>query len=144
MTVKRYLGKIKVLNEVIEWKREERQKLEEEIKSMQGIRYDKSKVDKSEKRDGFTAAVIKLMEMSNEIEEFILEKAAVRNRIIEELSMMSHHDELGAKILKMRYVDGKSLEQISVELSYSYIWIRQKHIEAMNLFGELHPEINKK
>lgn len=47
--------------------------------------------------------------------------------------MINRFNGLNNKILKMKYIDGKSLKQIADELSYSYSYIMTKHANLVKV-----------
>lgn len=65
-------------------------------------------------------------ELSRRVEE--LEKE--RDEIVQ---MIDKFNGLNQKILKMKYVDGLTLESIAEELRYSYSYIKSKHAEIMRI-----------
>ena len=70
--------------------------------------------------------------------EEIIEKQAFnleekRKQRDELISLVEKFEGLENQILRMKWFDGKSLEQIAQELSYSYGYIKRKHADIMRL-----------
>lgn len=55
------------------------------------------------------------------------------------MALVSKFEGLDNQILRMKWFEGKTLEQISVELKYSYGYIKRKHADIMKMikFAEL-------
>ena len=69
--------------------------------------------------------------LESEIEKlkcFLGEKELAEEALI---IMVSHFSGLDNIILKMKYIDGKSLKEIASELEYSYQYIVNKHANAV-------------
>ena len=146
MTVKCYLDELKRRAVTIDDLKKLRAEIENDnIDSVKAIRYDKDRVMSSPDPDGVINQVIKLMKKTEEISKKIITEttqyAEARERIVFELVELSERDLLAYRILKAKYVDFKSLEQIAADLSYSYDWVKHKHIDGLHLFGEMHPEL---
>ena len=146
MTVKCYLDELKRRAVTIDDLKKIRAEIENDnIDSVKAIRYDKDRVMSSPDPDGVINQVIKLMKKTDDISKKIITEttqyAEARERIIFELVELSERDILAYRILKAKYVDFRSLEQIAADLSYSYDWVKHKHVDGLHLFGEMHPEL---
>lgn len=64
----------------------------------------------------------KLSDKIDRMEKILKAKEETKRKIE---SMMNQYEELPRKVAYMRYVQGKTLKQISVELSYDYNYIRK-------------------
>lgn len=70
----------------------------------------------------------KVEEKIDEIKSALDSKIEQRDKLIQLVSTFKGIDH---KILKMKYVDGSTLEEIAEELNYSYSHIRKKHAELV-------------
>lgn len=132
LTAKRYLGQLQRLNDSITQKQEERESLLLMASSFGGKGYDDVRVQSSGQPDKMAAKVISAVdlekEISREIDEFLNKKHTIINQI-QAMETDSH-----AELLYKRYVQYKSLEVISVEMSYTFDWIRHLHGMALQAF----------
>ncbi|WP_244945726.1 hypothetical protein [Marinilactibacillus psychrotolerans] len=68
----------------------------------------------------------KLEKVIEELEEQLTEQEQLKESLV---LVVDTFKGIEHKILKLKYIEGKSLESISEELSYSPGYIRQKHAE---------------
>lgn len=64
----------------------------------------------------------------NQLQEVLLEKQKLKEELV---SFMDNFKGLDNQILKMKYIDGMTLEVIAEELSYSVSHIKKKHAELV-------------
>ena len=74
----------------------------------------------------------KIDELLHELKCAIDERILLRREIMSRIESMNNETE--KTILMMRYVSGKSFEQIAVNLSYTYRWILHLHGNALEHF----------
>lgn len=74
----------------------------------------------------------KIDELLHELKCAIDERILLRREIMSRIESMNNETE--KTILLMRYVSGKSFEQIAVTLSYTYRWILHLHGNALDHF----------
>lgn len=134
MWAKRYLQEIQRLEELLN------QRLEElsSLKTMYGLRGCglSEKVQTSTKGDSLESAVIKCVELQDNVNAMIDEFVDKKNIIISRIQALP--DTRCIKILYMRYVRYMSFESIAVELCYSYDHIRRLHAKALKDFERCH------
>lgn len=85
------------------------------------------------KHQNFLTALQKqnhLKEVITELNERIEKLEKEREEIVQTIDKFTG---LNQQILKMKYVDGLTLEAIAEEMSYSYSYIKQKHAELMRI-----------
>ncbi len=71
-----------------------------------------------------------LKEVIDELNQRVEELEKEREEIVQ---MIDKFSGLNQKILKMKYVDGLTLEAIAKELRYNYQYIKNKHAEIMRI-----------
>ena len=131
---KRYLKQVRHIDEEIEFRRGELEKIREDITSIKGIAYDKDRVQSSPTDDGILKKVIQLQKIGKNISDLIVKRTKIRNQIINEITMMPNRVHMN--VLHKYYVDGKTFELIAVEMGYSYDRIIHIHSEALQAFKE--------
>ena len=134
--VKEYLGEIKRLSIAIDSMERSIETMREEIASIQGISYDKDRVQSSASADGMINKMIRLDEMASELEDTMIERAKKRAEITTQITMMPNGTYM--QILFKRYVEMQKFEQIALDMNYSYDRVRHLHQEACETFGEIY------
>ncbi len=132
MTAKEYLSQIKELDMRIGHKLEEKQRILCDAERITPAGASGGGSGGASDRIGNTVA--KLMDLEAEIDKDVDRLADLRHRIIAEIHAL--HDVRYEKILFKRYVEYKSLEQISVEIGYTYTWTKHMHGYALLAFGK--------
>lgn len=79
-------------------------------------------------------ALESLMDQYNKIIDILIKDQEKQNEILEQIRIM---EEPYRTIITSKYIDGKSLEQISVDVGYAYENICRMHGTALNKFDEL-------
>ena len=138
MTAKEYLGQIKKLDTCIDQKQVECDELREKMHSVGGISYDE-KVQSSPRADALERRVVKYVEMEQKINNMIDEFVDLKHEIINQIQSLT--DEKHINFLFKRYVQYKSLEQIAVEMNYSYPYIKELHSKALEEFETSYPNL---
>lgn len=140
MTSKEYLLQIKQIRTRIKLIKQTIEQLETEAGSLKAIDYAKDKIQSSP---------------SNKVEDLLIKAVEARNKLIAETeTYMSLLVEITRQIetlessehsilLYKRYVEDKSLEQIAVDMQYSYDRIRHMHGWALQDFLHTYPEISR-
>lgn len=129
---KQYLKEIREKRQHIDRLKERREALHLDV-SFGGIDYSADRVQNSPKNK-LEEAAVKLYERIGQIDKTIARLSVeIDDRIesIENLPNESHRN-----MLFKRYVDGKSFEEISVEMQYAYAY-------TVNLHGEALKELQK-
>lgn len=142
MKAKEYLGQVMLLNEKINQKQLQYDELIQTATSTGAIRYDKERVHTSISGDKMGNIVSKYIDLQNGINHDMDHLIDLRNKIINEIQALSNVKFI--KILFMRYIQNKRLEEIAVELNYSYQYVRKLHGYALQSFTEKYPELFEK
>ncbi|MEK4675603.1 hypothetical protein [Bacillus sp. FSL K6-2944] len=121
---------------MFEWLKEY-QKLEEKIAYLT-YNLDKTKAElkrwvSGDLREVRLTAESEGAKVEERIEAIEYELAHKLNDMYKLKKLMSRFRGLDNKILKMKYVDGMTLEQIAEEISYSSSHIKKKHAEIVRL-----------
>lgn len=132
MRAKEYLQQLQKLDTVINQKMKEMQELRYSF-SIGGIDYSKDRVQTSLSGDApFVKLIGKIADLEAvidaEIDRFVDEK----HRIINQIQQLQNPDFIS--LLYKRYVEYKSLEQICVEMKFSYDYIKHLHGYALKDF----------
>ena len=135
MKAKEYLRHLQRLDTMINQKIKELNDLHMISQSTGGMDYSKERVQSSPTGDApFVQSVLRIAELEKEInaeiDRFVDEKHTIINQI-QALQNPRYID-----ILYKRYIEYKSLEQICVEMKFSYDHIRHLHGDALKEFGE--------
>ena len=77
------------------------------------------------------AAVERLDELEAELAEQIVERVATRREIGQAIDRVP--DERLARLLRLRYIDGYTLEKITVEMHYCYKQTKRLHWRALDV-----------
>ena len=75
------------------------------------------------------AAVECLDELEAELAEQIVERVTIRREIGQAIDRLP--DERLARLLRLRYIDGMTWEQIAVKMNYDYRWTLRLHGRAL-------------
>ena len=102
-----------------------------------GIRYDKERVQSSPEPDKFAFIFCQIDEEEERLQ--IMKNILVHTRVkiinqIHELDDTKHQD-----VLYLFYVDGKNLKKTSQTMSFSYDYVKELHLAALNSFEEKFP-----
>ena len=138
MTAKEYLGEIRRLTYVIEDYEKSLEMLRNDIASIQGISYDRDRVQVPASSDTTINKIIRLDQLAKEVEDITIEKARLRARIVTQITMMK--DWNYNQLLFKRYVEFKKFELIAVEMNYAYQSVVNMHGEALKKFEELYKD----
>lgn len=138
---KEYLRSLKALDIYIKQKKEELIKLKETADSI-SIDYSSERVQTSASGDSIPNLVVNIISLEKEICNQIQLYLDTRHRIIDEIQRLNN--DIYIRILYKRYVEYKTLEQIAVEMEYSYDHIRRIHGYALQEFKRCHtmPHLN--
>lgn len=132
---KEYLKRLKLIDIYIRQRREELKSLKDTVDSLP-VDYSTERVQTSLSGDSIPDIVVKIISLENEIKDQIQYYAGVKHKIIDEIQNL--HNDIYIRILYKRYVEYKSLEQIAVEMKYSYDHIRRTHGYALQEFKRCH------
>jgi len=124
---KEYLRQLRRLEVCIEQRQEELNRLRELIGS-HAIDYGE-RVQTSPSADSIPNEVIRRAELEADISRKIERFLQLKHKIINEIQSLDNA--MYVSILYKRYVEYKSLEEIAVEMNYSYIHIKRLHGYAL-------------
>ena len=129
-TPKEYLRQLRTAEIKIEQKEEELERLKSSLESI-STGTDSERVQTTP-RDKVSEDVPQMVDLKREIESDIKALLILKNKIINEIQSMDNP--VYIDILYKRYVQYKSLEEIAVEMSYSYTRLRHLHGRALQGF----------
>lgn len=125
MGAKEYLLQIRLLDTKINQRLKELEGYKRRMYGAKGVSYDGVRVQTSPTPDNIGEAVGRAIEMEKEINRMVEGLWGLKHRIIGEIHSLDN--DLYIKILYMRYVELKSLEEIAVETAYSYRQVLRLH-----------------
>ena len=133
VSAKEYLQEIRRFKYCIENKMRQREHLLESISFLEGVSYDRDKVQTSPK-DALSENVMRVLDLDREIEEAIHKYNEEMNRRINQINSMSKPEYVA--LLFMRYVDMKKFEEIAIEMKYDYWYTCRLHGDALRAFAD--------
>lgn len=135
-TPKEYLRQLRTAEIKIEQKEEELERLKSSLESI-STGTDSERVQTTP-RDKVSEDVPQMVDLKREIESDIKALLILKNKIINEIQSMDNP--VYINILYKRYVQYKSLEEIAVEMSYSYRQIKRLHGISLQGFRKCYHE----
>ena len=129
-TPKEYLRQLRTAEIKIEQKEEELERLKSSLESI-STGTDSERVQTTP-RDRLSEEITRIVDLEKEINSDLGAMLMLRNKIINEIQSMDNP--VYKNILYKRYVQYKSLEEIAVEMSYSYTRLRHLHGRALQGF----------
>ena len=132
---KEYLGSYRKMHYKLLSLKEQRKGLVEAISRARAIQY--SDMPKAFKKSDLSDYIVKLSTLIAQIDD--IERALRVKRLDIEQSIINVSDGLKSEILRKRYIDMQSFEQIAIELGYTYRHTVRMHGWALQDF-----EIDKK
>ena len=133
-TPKEYLRQLRTAEIKIEQKEEELERLKSSLESI-STGTDSERVQTTP-RDRLSEEITRIVDLEKEINSDLGALLMLRNKIINEIQSMDNS--VYINILYKRYVQYKSLEEIAVEMSYSYRQILRLHGLALQEFKRWH------
>ena len=140
MTPKEYLSQIRALDEKLKHRKQQIEEIRTKCENISAIDYSKDRVQTSN-GNGQKLLLVKYLDLVKELEVDLLAFRIKQANIIREIEKLS--DDKYMRLLYARYVQYKSLEQIAVEMNYSFHWIRHVHGEALEQFRKEVMELRK-
>lgn len=128
MTAKRYLNQIRLIDQDIQSRIEEKQRLYATLIVSPSITHD---VVTSSKTDAYDERYMKIIEAGEEIDkriDVLVDKKIEASRKIDELDDL---DNISAVILRERYINLKSWDEIAILMSFSQRHLNRLHGEAL-------------
>ena len=142
MKAKDYLKRLKRLDTIIKQKQQEITDLRLTASNTVSFDYSKERVQTSPSGDApFVRPVLKIIELEQQINAEIDRFVAEKHRIINEIQGLQ--DSRYVEILFRRYVEFKSFETISIELNYTYQYVRELHGYALQDFQKTYNTLLK-
>lgn len=137
MTAKEYLSQLDKINYIIKQKRLDAESIRDSITSIGGLdsseRVQSSRVESDAK---FVNSLIKLDEIQGEIAQQIKQYESIKLSMVEDINTLDNIVHI--QILRMRYVDGQSFEDIAIGMRYTYRHVIKLHGLALREFSIKH------
>ena len=128
MTAKEYLQQLHKADVIINQRIQEKADLRARLSSIGSFDYSKERVQTSLPE----RQIARIIDLENEIDSLIDDYVDLKHKIIGEIHNMKKPDHI--RILYKRYVENKRLEQITVEMNYTYQYVRELHGYALQEF----------
>lgn len=136
MTAKEYLSQLRLLDIKINQKIKEAEELKALAFNAGALSAEGEKVQTSLSGSSRQCDMIeKYVDLQAEIDSEIKSYVDLKHEIIDEIHKLS--DSRYVEILHRRYIDGKTFEQISVDMNYDYKWVCKLHGKALLAFDEI-------
>jgi len=132
---KEYLNQLKRLDICINQKQEELRYLRSLTVSV-SVNTKSERVQTTIKTDKMAGIIVKIICLEEEVRSEIEKYVKMKHRIINEIQSID--DEVYINILFKKYVEYKTLEQISNEMNYSYDRTKHLHVFALKSFKTLY------
>lgn len=135
--VRTYLWRVRDAERELKLLEQEYEQAKADILHLQAIQYDADKVSGGKIGDlsDAIAALEGYAERVNTQWDRLITLRKEAGALIEQIE-----DGRYREVLKRRYLQGQSLEEIAVDLRYNYRWIKRLHGRAMGEFEKLAPE----
>lgn len=142
MKAKEYLGNLRALKIKIDQKKTQLKELELMRGSIGSFDYSKERVQTSADGNQVENNTIKLLLLESEIKDDMIAFEFEKDKTIREIHALRNAEHI--KLLFKRYVEFKRLEQIAVEMDYTYQYIRELHGYALQDFETTYTNLQKK
>lgn len=111
-------------------------------KELKGVNYTSQKVKTSKSnRADFEKTLLIIMDMEQNINDSIDKFVDQKNEIIKQIQSLDNHKYV--QVLYKKYVEYKRLEEIAIEMYYSYQYIKEIHKKALQEFKKNIPKHTK-
>ena len=143
MEAKEYLSEIERLNIIVEQQYEEVSKLRQLLYVTGSLDYEHDRVTggKLPGTIGLPEKVARITAAEKELDAMIDEYNDFRKRVIRQIQQLHH--KLFVKYLYKRYVEGKALRTIAIEINKSYDYTRKLDAMALERFEIIHKNFLK-
>lgn len=131
MKAKEYLMQIREADEKLRRRLRQREELAELVYGISAVQYNKDRVQGG-RIPGADGKLDRLMDLDKELLAEAEDLAELKKRITGEIEEVGNP--LYVEILYKRYIEKKSLWEISRELNYSYSYIKHMHGAALMAF----------
>ena len=126
MTAKEYLQQLHKLDIIIQQKLQERSDLQKMSVSIGSFDYTRERVQTSPSNDAtFVKTVDKIVAIETEIDNMINHFVDQKHKMINQIQGLQNDKYMD--VLYKYYVENKRLEQIAVEMNYTYQYVRELH-----------------
>ena len=139
MTAKEYLKQIEALDIKIRQKQDQLDCLKETAGGNASIKYDKLNVQITVDPGMMERNVLRMVELEEKIWADKLKMETLKDQIIDQIQSLE--DERYIDLLFRRYVKYQKFEQIALDMSYDYVYIRELHGEALGAFEQEYKNI---
>ena len=82
--------------------------------------------------------IAKIADFENELNEERLKAEETCNKIHEKIYKVGQEKVLYGNILEMRYINGKTMEDIALYLAYDYTWITRLMNRAVRMYAKIY------
>jgi hypothetical protein len=138
MTAKEYLQQLDTLRDEIESTNLALEKIFTEAQGIKAIVYDKDKVQVSPDNHSENF-MIKLAELGEDYVRMQMRFKLERDKRIAMINSLANP--VHARILRKRYIDGKTFEEIAVALHYTYRHVTRLHGSALQEFAAKYKDV---
>jgi len=132
MQAKQYLQELKRLDTCIHQKQQEKQSLYDS--TVGAVRTDKERVQASTSADALPNLIARIETIEQEIDRQLDDYIQLKHRMINQIHGLDN--EAYISMLHKRYVEFKRLEEIAVEMNYTYSYARTLHGKALLEFNQ--------
>lgn len=136
MQTKQYLKELKRLDTCINQKLQEKAALY--TSTIGAARTDKDRVQTSGNGDTMPELIQRIIDLEAEIDKEIGSFADQKHTIINQIQALKNKTYVS--LLCKRYVEFKRLEEIAVEMNYTYPYVRKMHGYALTEFQRVHED----
>lgn len=138
MTAKEYLQQLDTLRDEIESTNLALEKIFTEASGIKAITYDKDRVQVSPSNHAENF-MVKLAELGDEYAQMQIKYKLERDKRIAMINGLSNP--IHVRILRKRYIDGKTFEEIAVALHYTYRHVTRLHGSALQEFSAKYKDV---
>lgn len=138
MTAKEYLQQLDTLRDEIESTNLALEKIFTEAQGIKAIVYDKDKVQVSPDNHSENF-MIKLAELGEDYARMQMRYKLERDKRIAMINSLANP--IHVRILRKRYIDGKTFEEIAVALHYTYRHVTRLHGSALQEFTQRYQDV---
>lgn len=138
MTAKEYLQQLDTLRDEIESTNLALEKIFTEAQGIKAIVYDKDKVQASPDNHSENF-MIKLAELGEDYARMQMRYKLERDKRIAMINSLANP--IHVRILRKRYIDGKTFEEIAVALHYTYRHVTRLHGSALQEFTAKYQDV---
>lgn len=128
MTAKQYLRQVKRLDNIINAKLEQIEKLRAMSINISRV-MSPDKVHSQENRSKTEKIIVKIIDLEREVTNDIDRLVDLKREIMQKIDAME--DDNYKVLLTLRYLNFKTWEEIAVEMDYTFQWVHQLHKRAL-------------